>query len=297
MKFKNKDLDIVDLRGMSNLKDKIQGNKISEELLKKGVLYSMEPRLATSMIFFNVTSEPFKNNKYLRQAISMSIDRERANSLIYDGVRIVAKGIIPPGADGYYENFINENSTRNIEKAKELLMKAGYSGGEGLPEIEFLVNNNLTSLRFAELVKSNLEEIGVKLVVKPVSWAEMRNLTSSGKYQMTTSGWLLDYPDSENILSLFFNGKYLEYSGYNDEKFNDIYKSASEIISSDRIVLYKQLNEILCEEVPAAPLFHEAAMHMHYSWVKNFVYFDPTHLTYFQYIDIDIENRDLLKKR
>jgi oligopeptide transport system substrate-binding protein len=292
LKFLSKDIDIIDLRGMTDLNRKIIQEKAAPELLEKGIIFSKEAKSATTMLYFNTNIAPFKDNKYLRQAISCALDRDKVNELFYDSRRIKANGIIPKGLEGYQENFENPYLNFDKEKAKKLLEKAGYKDGKNLFTLDLIVSEDMIGRSFGEFFKNSMKEIGININLKICSWAEKVNSTNSGQYHMHTGGWVADYPDAENFFSLFYKGQYKEYSGYSDKDFDNLYEIATKMPScEERNILYNQLNKKLAEDVPAAALHYESAMHMYFDYVKNFNYFDPTRSNFFKYIDIDMKKK------
>ena len=291
LKFLKKDIDIINVQSLTNIKEKIT------EYKNKGFYdnYKENPSSTLSLLVFNTNTYPFKNNKYLRQAISCAIDKTKLNDLLYDSTKIVSKGVIPPEISGYNADCLYGYQDFDLKKSKSLLVKAGYKNGEGLEEVEFLTYKNNDTL--AEFLQRSLKEIGVNLKIKVVMPSEFEHLVTTGAYQMAATGFIFAYPDADNILNLFYKGNSLSFGCYNSDIYNKVYEKI--INSSDmkyRVEIYKELNEILMEEVPVVPLFYYNNMHMVYPWIKNFAYSDITFLTYFQYLNIDVDKKLICKK-
>ncbi|MEM9492925.1 MAG: ABC transporter substrate-binding protein, partial [Myxococcota bacterium] len=74
--------------------------------------------------------------KYLRQAIVAALDTGEINKAFYNSAAVLYDGPIPPGLDGHEPGLLSPYRGAdgpNLERARELLAKAGYPGGEGLP--------------------------------------------------------------------------------------------------------------------------------------------------------------------
>ena len=106
--------------------------------------------------------EPFKN-KLVRQAINYAIDRERINDIVYYGMAEPAWFILPSQFPGVLpaEEWPYKN---DLEKAKELMVEAGYSDGF---EVELSYKAGITKDEStAILIKEDLAKIGIDVTLK-----------------------------------------------------------------------------------------------------------------------------------
>jgi ABC-type transport system substrate-binding protein len=112
------------------------------------------------MIGLNTERFPF-DNALVRQAVVRAID--------YDAVNQLARGQalrynlpLPIGVAG--RNATVPLYERDLEKAKALLAEAGYPNGKGIPELRMIFLTDVAlSPRLAEVVQSNLADIGIKV--------------------------------------------------------------------------------------------------------------------------------------
>lgn len=295
LKFVAQKLDIIDLYKMSDLGKKINGNEPIEDLKSKGVLFMLRPYSATGMYVLSSKIKPFAGNKYLRQAISMAYDRNKANELFNDNLDEIAQSFIPPTLAGYEKDFVNVNNTYNLDEAKKLMTKAGYPDGKGLSPITIDITGDTRARQSAEFFQKCMEKIGVKIIISPNSWPELMNKVHHSKTQISAYAWIADYPDAENFLAEFYKGDELRPAtgSYRNHEYDSLYNKASIMQDSpERTKLYAEMNRILADDVPALFIFHSSSMHMYYSWIVNYEYFDPKRHDIIQYLDIDMEKRD-----
>lgn len=296
LKFISKKIDILKLDKMADLGTKIKNNEPIEEYKKQGILLMSKPTSSTFMYAMNNEVAPFKNNIYLRQAISMAYDRCKANELFNDNMHLVAQSFIPPTLAGYEKDFVNIYNTYNIEEAKKLMIKAGYPGGQGLEPIIFDTCADTRDRQEAEFFQNCMAKIGIKIIISVNSWPELTNKHHLGKTQIHRVGWIADYPDADNFLCLY-NVKYPSYGNYYSAEYSKLYNKASVMNDSpERTELYKKMNRILAEDVPALYTTHRPSMSFYYSWVLNYQYFDPKRSDSVQYLDIDLEKKKELSK-
>src|SRR5437764_191586 len=82
--------------------------------------------LNVGYIAFNVEKKPF-DNKLVRQALNMAVDKEAILKAVYQGQGQVAKNPIPPILWSYNNNV--KDYAYDPSKAKEMLAQAGYPNG------------------------------------------------------------------------------------------------------------------------------------------------------------------------
>lgn len=149
---------------------------------------------ALNLYEVNTTKQPFSDRR-VRQALSGAIERERLTETEMDGMTRPALGFLP------YSTGETATLTQDREKARELLVQAGFPGGEGFPVIRLLVNRNDTQQRVAKSVarmwKQNLN-IDTEIVVKEM--AEIEQARTNGDFDLVRRGVVL--PTSDQAASL-----------------------------------------------------------------------------------------------
>lgn len=147
---------------------------------------------------FNTERPPF-NDRRVREALAISIERERLTEGDMEGASRPALSFLP------FEAPDEPKLVQNAEKAKELLSEAGFVEGENFPVIKLLVNRNDTQQRIARSVarmwKQNLNletEISVK------DTAEFETTKGAGDYDIVRRGVVLPTSDeTANMLAIF----------------------------------------------------------------------------------------------
>jgi oligopeptide transport system substrate-binding protein len=145
---------------------------------------------------FNQNHQPFDDRR-VREALTISIDRERLTKDELDGVSEPAKNFLPLWQD--------EEVKMDLEKARQLLREAGFANGEGFPVIKLLVNRNDTQRRVAKVIsqmwKRNLN-VNTEIIVKDKN--EFDSLIASGDFDLVRRGVVLPTTsESVNLLTLF----------------------------------------------------------------------------------------------
>lgn len=168
------------------------------------------PILGTHAVRFNVERAPFTDRR-LRLAVAHALDPTAVVQGLLEGCVVAGKGILPPSIPGYNPAVLGIPFDR--EKAKRLLAEAGFQGGKGLSPVTFHFNTSDLNQRIAELIQSNLKEVGISVELRRLDWAAHIKLVDEGGAMFFRQGWIADYPDPENFLTVLFHSRNLGAAG------------------------------------------------------------------------------------
>src|SRR5690606_29111504 len=113
------------------------------------------PLLSTYALFMNNTSDIF-DDAQVRAAFGSAIDRDAYVDVVLQGAGAPATSWVPPGMPGYNES-LGSNLSYDVERAQGLLAEAGFEGGQGLDEVNFLMISSDYNMLVAEFVEEQLE--------------------------------------------------------------------------------------------------------------------------------------------
>ncbi|WP_226344804.1 peptide ABC transporter substrate-binding protein [Agilicoccus flavus] len=216
------------------------------------------PAIQTIMFAPDKVSPDYANPK-IRQAISMSIDRQKIINDQFDGARQPATGWGAPGTQGYAEGLCGEFCTYNPTKAKQLLAEAG--GFKGKLTISYnadaahkdWVTATCNSIRTA---------LGVDCVAAPVTdFATFRDQIGGGKLKgMFRSGWIADYPHIENFLTpQYSTGGSSNDNKYSNPAFDKKLVEAGTLEGEASLKAYQDAEKMLATGMPSIPMWYYTA--------------------------------------
>lgn len=214
--------------------------------------------------------------RMLRKALSMCLDWDERNDTFYSGINVVYDGMIPPGLEGHPVDGIAPNSPRgpNLEKSRELLAKAGYPGGKGLPDLEYYVSNGSNNKEQAEMLKRQLSKIGVTLKLRLVDFSTLMEEVDHSKAQLFSFAWSSDYPDGENNLALFYSPNRppgSNHYSYENAKFDRLYEKILTMPPSDeRTRIYETMRDIVLTDLPYMGSMARTRFYISHPRLKNF---------------------------
>ena len=250
------------------------GKDLTPELKAKGITLHKAAGADVTHETFNMADPLIGKNKYLRQALSHAIDWDKMLELFYNNRAISAQGPVPPGLSGYDPHLKNPYKVFSVSKAKELLAKAGYPGGKGLPVLEYNTIADSTSRQMNEFISKSFKAIGVEVKFNGYSWPEFSAAVRNRRGQIWGMAWNGDYPDAENFLALFY-GKNVSPgsndSNYSNPVFDRLYEKALLLPDgAKRNELYHQMVQILVEDAPWIFGVHRMSYGLVHPWLKNY---------------------------
>ena len=232
---------------------------------------SVWPILGTQAIRFNVERSPFDNKK-LRQAIGYAIDSGAIVHGVLEECVTGAKGIVPPGMPGFLSAL--SGYSLNRDRAKQLLAEAGYPNGKGLPPISYFYNTGDLNQRIAETIQAGLREIGITLELRRLDWATHLKLVDDGSAGFFRGGWIADYPDPENFLTVLFHSRNVGAAGntsrYRNPVLDRLLDEADAMPPGPaRMKKYEEAERIIVDDAPWISLYHYSSRLLLKPYVKG----------------------------
>lgn len=233
------------------------------------------PSMNVGYLGLTVTRPPF-DKKEVRQAINYAIDKEAIIESFFEGRADIAKNPMPSSISGYNDEI--EGYEYNPEKAKELLAEAGFPDGFEMELWAMPVPRPYMpdGAKVAEVIQSNLADIGVKANIVSYEWATYLDKASKGEADAFMLGWTGDNGDADNFLYVLLDEDNIGSNNYtyfkNDEMHNLFIAAQSEVDEDKRIEMYKKAQEIIHEEAPWVPIAHSTPL---LAATKNLTGFKP----------------------
>ena len=172
------------------------------------------PAAYNYFLIFNEAVKPYQD-VHVRRAIAYAIDRKTLVNAILFGVGQAACSIVPQSM--VYWDSHTPCLTYNLTKARaELARSTVPNGFKG----QLLVDNLPTNLSGAQIVQSDLKQIGIDLSLKVVDSGSLyTTYFGKGDYQAGFAAWAYDIPDPDEQISFMFDpkgGGNSYYTGYDN---------------------------------------------------------------------------------
>jgi peptide/nickel transport system substrate-binding protein len=210
-----------------------------------------------SVNVFGLDTQKFPfNNRLIRQAVVHAVNYS-AMQQEFHGFGVSFVGPNPVGI-GYNTNLQPYNY--NLTLAKQLLVQAGYPGGQGIPTITILAaTDSPPGPDVAVIVQSNLADIGINAKVMTETYSSELNLfssttpASSGYPDIIYSNWFW-FPDPWCFANWYVGPIGFGTSNvaaYNTTVVNTLLDKADATVNvTARAAIYQQVAQVVYDDAP-----------------------------------------------
>ena len=210
---------------------------------------------------------PYFADRRVRRAMSYAFDHDRMLDKLCYGLYKPCAG--PFAEDSWMASGAKlETCKQDLDRAEALLDEAGWIDrdndgvrdkeidGKLVPfEFSMLVNQQPHRIKICTLLKENLDQIGIRMNVRPLEATVLQQLTQERKFQAYFGGWGsgADPDTSENIWATNAGRNFVGYS--NPEVDRLFVEGRQELDRAKRAEKYSRIQQILAEDQPYTWLY------------------------------------------
>jgi oligopeptide transport system substrate-binding protein len=221
---------------------------------------------------FNTTKPPF-NDKRVRVALSMAINREILVEKISAAGELPAYGFVPDGTANYTPRRVPWRTMSQAEReaaALKLMSEAGYGPGKPL-RFQLSYNTSENHKRIAVALAAMWKKINVSVELVNTEFKVHLSNMRIGDFQMGREGWIVDYNDAQGYLFLLQTStKQQNFSRFSNPDYDRLMDEAS--LTGDarkRAALLEQAEGILLDEMPVMPIYFYVSKNLVSTKVKG----------------------------
>lgn len=237
--------------------------------------YHTAPLLAIGGLQFNWKVAPF-DDVYARRAFCEAINRDQVNASILKGTTIPTWHIVPQGMPGYnasLHGIAHIPTSGDVKQAKADWARylATHPGPIPPVRLSFNLASGATRLLVEAYQAIWNQLFAVNAQIDQASWKTILAQENAKTLQIYRFGWLMDYPDPQDVLTLLFATD----SVYNNANVSipaaDRLMAQADALSDPqrRLALYAQAEQMLVDQVAFCPLFQAANYYRVRTWVKG----------------------------
>jgi len=295
------------VEGISYLPRSVKNNLVSQDSL---ALHKLNlPQI--NAIFFNQKANPALSDKKVRQALALAINGNQIiNDVFAGGVRLVDGPILP---DSFAYNTENKKYKFNLEAAAQLLDEAGWkiasltndnidqaesekeseeeaikeaaniklklgAGDWRMKDGKYLIFSlstveNNDNIAVAELLKSDWEKIGIKIITNIVPVNQIQSEIKRRNFEALLYGQIVGYdPDSYAFWHSSQTGENgLNITDFSNKEVDKLLEEARQTSNLEqRIEKYKKFQEIIVEELPAIFMYSPVYIYVQSKKIRGF---------------------------
>lgn len=194
----------------------------------------------------------------VRQALSMSIDRQPIIDALFDGQFTPAKSVIAPVVEGSRKDACKQTCQYDPAKAKDLLAQAG--GWPAGKKLQLWCNAGGGHEKWLQAVGDQIKaNLGIDYEIHcdlqfPQYLHKLDEREMTGPFRLR---WAMDYPSPENYIKpMYTEGAPGNFSDYVNAKVDDLVHQGDLAKSlDDAVPFYQQAEDVVVDELPLIPLW------------------------------------------
>lgn len=246
----------------------VPSDKVEGYLANNDPSLRIMPYLGTYFYRIN-TSVAHLQDKRVRRALGMTIDREQITQRILKSGQIPAYAITPPDTMGY---FPESDLAFNPEAAKALLAEAGYPDGAGFPQTEILYNTSEGHRKIAVAIQQMWKKyLNIDVVLLNQEWKVYLDSVNVKEYELARAGWIGDYVDPNNFLDMWICNGGNNRTGWCNAEYDQLIleKAPEASTHQERLAIFTRAEKMLMEEMPVIPIYIYTSNTLVHPSVKN----------------------------
>ncbi len=263
--------------------------------------FHQNPELAVASIAMNWNVAPFDNIN-ARKAFCLALNRDAIVKNVLKNASQPSWHLLPSGMPGYNASLQGiDGAPTSGDTAKALQYWNQYKAslnGKPVPAITYNFNNSgSTAELYAEAIQGQINAAlpGANVLLDSKDWKSAVKLESSGRLQMYRWGWIADYPDPQDFLSLLYaTGSTYNWVNASDTTADGYMKQADGMSdpskASQRMSLYNQAEQSLVNSVANCPLYQYVNHYRVRSWVNGYVESAQSQLSLDAWSQVYIQN-------
>ena len=231
--------------------------------------YRQDPYYGVYFYRLNVTKPPL-NDKRVRRALALAIDREALVKNVTRGGQTPAYNFIPPS-----ERYTSPVKLQgDLAEAKRLLAEAGFPEGRGFPKIDILYNTSENHRSVAEAIQQMWRRnLGVDIGLMNQEWKVYLDSQDVLRYDICRAGWIADYTDPNTFADMWVKDGGNNDTGWASPDYERLLADSLAAPNEEtRMKIYGQMEAILMDEVPIIPVYFYTrvyALNPKVKWVPN----------------------------
>ncbi|WP_338211559.1 peptide ABC transporter substrate-binding protein [Lactiplantibacillus paraxiangfangensis] len=250
--------------------------------MKSNSDYTTYPYSITAFLVYNfkdsnATVKKALNNEKIRQAISLSINRNTLVKNVIGDASTTSQTFVPKdlandpksGKDFSDESVVKDSTSYDTALAKQLWQQGLKETGLKKLTLHMLTSNDEPNKPISQYLKSALEKnlsgLTVDLSNIPAKVAQSR--AQSGNFDIYLSGWGADFNDPISHLQIMTSNSGYNYGKYNSSTYNALVKKAQDQDANNTNARWQdmlQAERTIMQDQGITPLYQTV-----YSYLQN----------------------------
>ena len=190
----------------------------------------MSPYLGSYYYALNNREGSPTADKRVREALNLAIRRNVLSEQIMAGSFKASTAMVPPGTSHYETQQMDlgsDDMNARMTKAKALLKEAGYGPDQPL-DLRLRYNTSDEHKKIAIAMAAMWKPLGVHVQMINSEATVHYQTIQQGDFDVARAGWIADYNDAENFLTLLHTGVGNNYGAYSNPEYDKLMDQAAQ---------------------------------------------------------------------
>ena len=266
--------------------DKLDATPLSSQQakqLKNDKEFLTRKSASTFYFQYDQTQKRFQNKK-IRQALSLAVNREQLTKKVLGDGSTVSKGLVSKGLakndgkDFADQAYVKDGVQYDKKKAKQLWQEGLKETGESKMSIKLLSDDTDKAKDTTEYVQSQIESTlgdSVNVQVQNVPFKTRLTRSEQGDFDMVITAWGADFADPISFLDLFTSDNSQNDGEWKNDEYDKLIQASKTTDAGDADKRWDDLvqaEKILAQEQGIAPLYQQSTAWMVKDKVKGVIY-------------------------
>ncbi|WP_280567771.1 peptide ABC transporter substrate-binding protein [Chromohalobacter sp. 296-RDG] len=219
----------------------------------------LSPMLGSYYYVLNTREGRPTADKRVREALNLVARRKVLSEQIMAGSFKDAYALVPPGTSHYdvqQMDGVEGDYAKRLAKAKQLIKEAGYGPNHPL-HLKLRYNTSDEHKKIAIALAAMWKPLGVEVEMTNAEATVHYQTIQEGDFDVARAGWIADYNDAENFLTLLRSGVGNNYGAYSNPKYDKLLDQAASTQDLDkREALLEQAENVVLDDYALVPLLY-----------------------------------------
>nr|WP_298380236.1 peptide ABC transporter substrate-binding protein [uncultured Halomonas sp.] len=197
-------------------------------------------------------------DKRVREALNLAARRNVIAKQIMAGTFLPSQSLVAKGTANYDVQTmdLSEDMDARMEKAKQLLEEAGYGPGNPL-NLRLRYNTSDEHKKIAVAMAAMWRPLGINVEMVNSEATVHYQTIQQGDFDVARAGWIADYNDAENFLTLLRSGVGNNYGAYSNPEYDALLDKASTTLDAEeREKVLEQAEQLAMNDYALVPLLY-----------------------------------------
>ncbi len=219
-----------------------------------------QPTLATFYFTLNTDRGPLRGRPGLREALSLTVDREAITESVTRAGQVPAYSLVPDGVWNFTPSrypWSEESQEQRITRARVLYSEAGYSTERPL-RLRMLYNENELVQRICIAIAAMWKEtLGIETELIQMEFkAYLSARADPAQWDVVRVGWTADYNDASTFLDTMTRDSPQNFGRWQSARYAALLEAASREGNPDRRRdTLQQAESLMLDDYPLLPVY------------------------------------------